>query len=169
MEYEIKDKSKALEIIERVWHYENSTSYLQLNNLMQKAMQLTIEMNLKFNKEDFDYIFNTKRGSRWFGVSRNGRTQGENFYSLACKINNSAAISFEYWAKRKPFILNEKKLHEGSLVFYGGMLWRVTGFCDEDKKIFLVLQKKQKATGSKKLLQFDNKEFLSERAYFKPY
>lgn len=53
----MNEKSKAFELIEFVWNNEKTDSYLRVNIAMYEAVKLAIISQMKFNKEDFQNIF----------------------------------------------------------------------------------------------------------------
>jgi len=107
--------SPARQLLELVWEnqgYQMGHSWGRLNYAMRSAAYLTIKYGLEFHPDDFTTIAKRFRIGYWGG--KDGHMCGEDFYSLACDpgrgtSNRSAAISFETWKGRKPFILDRNK------------------------------------------------------------
>lgn len=86
--------SYPIQLLNTVSRGTNETtgySHQRLSDSMHSAMKLAIVSKMKFDKDDF------KEFAKFWSFS-------ERYYELACKENISAAISFEAWKNRKPFI-----------------------------------------------------------------
>jgi len=103
--------SPALRLLQLVWDeqgHQMGHSWERLNAAMHAATCLAIEYGLRFDVADFQAIDKRFRMGYW---------GGEGFYCLACATrgygrchgpNRSAAIAFETWKGRKPFIIRER-------------------------------------------------------------
>jgi len=173
MNTEQKQISKAYELVRFVWDNENigSSSYMRLNQLMRNALNLAIEAQLKFDKDDIERMFKNFSGGYWFHANTNGKGCGEGFYSNACKKGNtSAAQSYEAFYEFKPFIsLKGYRMHERKELRTKDRRFRVTGFDFDTKKIHLVSYdiNDYQEQGKKQLHNFDNKEWLEFRKQLK--
>ncbi|MCL1942004.1 MAG: hypothetical protein FWF54_00400 [Candidatus Azobacteroides sp.] len=163
MDTQQKEISKAFESVKFIWDNEKTDSYVRLNSLMRDTLELAINAQLKFNKNDFDNIFNNFLGSYWFGANTNGKGMGEHFYTLACNVDNiSAARSYEAFYGFKPFISKKgNRLHTGSRLQSKDKCFRVTGFDFDTKRIHFVSYdiSDRNEEGKRNLHSFDNKEW----------
>ena len=156
-------KSTAYTFVEYAWNKENTDSFLRINNLMRKALDLAIEANMEFHEDDISTILNKMSGGYWFGCNSNGKGIGESFYSNAINSRNTSAIkSYENWVGLKPFILKNNRLHSYSKLKDSKYRYSVTGFDFAEKKIYLVAYDiaDWKEEGERKLFNFNNKEWL---------
>jgi|GEM_PF-671916 len=129
--------SKVIEFLSCVWESAGPTTE-QLNHGMSGALKCAICYGFKFQPDDFQEIASRFRGVYWMGNSV-GSELGEAFYCLACqkhggrtRENRSAAISYEKWKGRKPFIVGGRRLCIGSEYRHQteGRLW-VTNIVDD--------------------------------------
>jgi len=111
----IKD-GPALQLLQLVWDeqgHQMGHRWERLNSAMYAVTCLAIEYGLRFDVGDFQAIERRFRIGYWGGNDRH--MLGEGFYSLACATwkcgggrchgpNRSAAIAFEAWKGREPFI-----------------------------------------------------------------
>lgn len=104
-------RSPAIRFLEVVWKNNCevfSHSWRVINEAMYAALNLAIHTGFRFSKNDFTIIDEQYRIGYWGGNDRH--MLGERFYSTACEgshgCNRSAAIAFENWKHRKPFILD---------------------------------------------------------------
>ncbi len=159
----MKQQSKAYELCKFVWNNETTNSNLVLNEIMKTALQLAIRAKLKFDKDDFENIYETFRGGYWFGANTNGNGCGEIFYHYTAVYNNiSASKSYESFAKIKPFLLKNKRLTAHSEFFHQNRKYSVTGF--KNGKMYIVIYH---ASGKRKLIQFTNSEWNDFRKELK--
>lgn len=102
--------SPAIKILELVWSSTNSEknhSWDTLNHAMASTLHTIIAAGVTFYVNDFKIISETFRFGYWSGID--GHMSGESFYCTAVgNRNKSAAISFENWVGRKPFIFGER-------------------------------------------------------------
>lgn len=101
-----KKPSPAMALLATIWEnqgHQMGDSWDRLNQAMGSATNLAIWSGLRFDLRDFQTIADKYRISYW---------GGEGFYHLACggrdprsTPNMSAALSFEKWKGRKPFIV----------------------------------------------------------------
>lgn len=104
------ERSPAFVLVEHVWKHAPQRSWRHLNRTMQQALALAIESGLRFDVGDIEAIHTEMRGGYWFG-------ENEWIHGLAVEWNNTpAAVSFEAWVCRKPFVLDGKRLFVGALV-----------------------------------------------------
>lgn len=93
-------------------------SWQVINTAMQDAMNIAIRARFPFEKEDFKNLCRTDGGwpdNGYLGWTRWFPEGGERFYSLAIESRNtSAAIAFENWKDRKPFIFQKQRIHVGA-------------------------------------------------------
>lgn len=114
--------SEVIKFLEIAWNNLGPT-YEQVNHGMHDALCICIQYGFTFEPDDFAEIRKRFRGGYWMGNST-GSHLGEHYYRLACRkdslraarprANRSAAISFEKWAGRKPFIVKGERLAIGS-------------------------------------------------------
>lgn len=169
----MEEKSTAYTLIEFVWNNELTKSYSRLNANMQDAMNLAINSNMNFHEDDFEKIRKKFRGGYWFGCNSNGKGHGERFYLLAISVSNKTAIkSYEKYEEFKPYISSEgHRMSSSSTLKDAEYRYLVTGFDFETKRIYLVryLISDWEGKGKKKLLNFDNKEWLVFRKTVKEF
>jgi len=165
MNIEKNEISKALELVKFVWDNEKigGNSYTRLNELMRNAVKLAIEAQLKFNKDDVNFIFHHCNGGYWFRANTNGKGCGEDFYSFACKVDNTSFCqSYESFYDFKPFISKKgNRLYERATLRSNDKRFRVTGFDFDIKRIHLVSYdiSDWHEKGKRNLHSFDNKEW----------
>lgn len=103
MEENEEKRSQVLQLLDLVWQNTNTTaghSYERLNHAMQRAVSLAIGSGFKFEEDDMQNISKNYRSSYWFDQ--------ETAYTQAVNSNNqSAAVSFEKWKSRAPFIADD--------------------------------------------------------------
>ena len=166
----IENKSRAYSFVEIIWNYNETNSYSRLNEVMYEALMLAVK-GLPFNDDDFININKKMRGGYWFGTNSNGKGTGEYFYSVAIKYNNKSAVkSFEKFAKIKPYISEEgHRACKSSIFLDEKYKYTVTGFNYDTGRIYLVAydRKDYDEKGSRKLFNFDNKEWLIFRKTIK--
>lgn len=163
----MKTQSSAYEFIEFMWHHNGTESWMRLNCIMHDTVNLAINAGLKFHEDDIMNIQKSMSGGHWFGCNSNGKGYGESFYTNAVLARNMSAIkSYEKYEGLKPFISTEgNRARSGSRYRNKDHRYRVTGFDFESHKIYLVAYALMdfEEKGTKRLLSFDNKEWLSFR------
>ena len=139
-------ESYPIQLLTTVWRGTNEVtghSWERLNSSMQDGLSLAIKSGMKFDKDDFHYIADHFRFYYWGGNDRH--MLGERYYIQACAMPNvSAAISFESWVSRKPFVADVVKygwqeeierprgrLAIGSTLFWNGEKVTVTSFSED--------------------------------------
>jgi hypothetical protein len=167
------EKSKALELLRFVWDNEKTSSYARCNSLMQDALKVAIDGQLKFDGNDFEKIYKSFSGGYWFGANTNGKGMGEIFYRLACETGNiSFAQSYESFYDFKPFLTSKgNRLCIHSQMRSNKRRYRVTGFDFKKKKIHLVSYELSdyKEEGKRQLHCFDNKEWNNVRKEYEEF
>lgn len=120
-----KTESPAIQLLRHVWQsqgHQKGHSWERLNSAMQRALSMAIEHSIGFELGDFELMSKGPRkdgfnSGMWIG--NDGHMRGEGYYSLACGHrrcgggrtfgpNMSAALSFEAWKNRKPFIFADR-------------------------------------------------------------
>lgn len=105
-----KPDSPAMQLLRVMWKHGYATSkprlsWTLLNGAMEGALQLAIISQLRFDPDDLTLV-NKNAADDGFGVDLT-----ERIYSLAvngvsrCGLNRSAAVAFETWANRQPFLI----------------------------------------------------------------
>lgn len=160
-----KKESKIMHIMTNIWQNLDYSSHQRVNQGMSSILYNLIEIGIDFEPNDIKDIHESFRGGYWLGVSRNGKTMGEQFYRSACgsNTNTSAAKSFELWAGRKPFILNNHRLYEGANFTMDKLYWTVSGFEDKTGVIMCVGYENGMQEGKRKLMKLTNEQFLIKR------
>lgn len=161
-----------MQILSLIWINEKTGSYSGhgghgINPLMHEQLTLIIKAQIPFEENDFQEIYKSFRGGYWFGCSGNGKHEGEWLYRHCCIYNTTAAISYEKFFKREPFILNNKRVYERSTFIYENRYCTVTGWNEENNVLTVVSYELGSDKGKKKLLKFDRKQWLEERKSFK--
>lgn len=116
-----ENNSAVISYLEATYRLSCSTgghSWRVINTAMQQALAVAITARFPFEKDDFSVLCRSNGGwpdngylgwYRWFSEG------GENFYKLAIDSRNiTAAISFEQWKGRKPFIFQKQRLYKGA-------------------------------------------------------
>ena len=165
------EKSPAYQLVELTWQHCDRSSWLKINSSMFNSVCHAVRSGLNFNIDDFSDFINNFRGGYWFYVNSGGKGYpncGSRFYSIACEVGNiSACLSFEKWAKIKPFIIKNTRMAVDSLLLdkSNKRRIRVTGFDLENNKIMFVCYEINDSLkdGPRSLLNFTNKEWLTAR------
>lgn len=101
-----KKPSPTMQLLTLVWHnqgYQMGPSWERLNSAMRMALSLAVSHGLRFDVGDFKRIADSFRPEYWMNR--------EAMYSRACNTerdhgpNMSAALAFEKWTARKPFLI----------------------------------------------------------------
>lgn len=101
--------SVARQLVELVWNEAPVRSWQRLNHTMQYALATAIKGGLRFEPDDIQHFWDTMRGGFWFTGA-----DSEWMHRLACVWDNvPAAVSYEKWVGRGPFILEGKRLYVG--------------------------------------------------------
>jgi hypothetical protein len=134
----MKNQSIFLQFVLLIWDNNPGKSWTRFNHALYSATKTAIEAKLPIEDGDFDYIMKKCRFSYWAGTSTNGHHCGEGLYQNACQNYPKAAINFENATGRIPFILNGKRLYDGSRIIIERIAWRITGWSKENNTILLV-------------------------------
>ena len=125
-----KTDSPAIQLLRLLWRHEGHQmghSWERINATMRNGLGLAIRSGLEFARGDFAVISDAFNPGCWLN--------GERMYSVACLgehgPNRSAAISFERWKGRKPFILDGHRLAVGSKFDWYDDRVTVTSFADD--------------------------------------
>lgn len=98
--------SNAMRVLEAVWtgcRQRKQCSWRKLNASMQAALDLCIKGGIQFARADFERLNGEFGFGYWAGDANAG--YAERWYSSAVEAANlSAALSFEGWKKRAPFL-----------------------------------------------------------------
>lgn len=109
-------------------------SRLRINQSMHQALALAVSSGFKFAFNDFAEAVGKFRGGYWIG-------EAESFYALAVtEGNRSAAIAFERWNRRKPFVTDQpgkknERLYVGARFMWQGELATVTSFANDGESL----------------------------------
>ncbi len=126
--------SDALDFMKILWRgtmQGTAFSWQRVNGAMGTALETAITAGLLFDEDDFSEIFNSMRGVYWFSKS-DSHSYGERFYTIAINCGNSTAYkSFEAWKKRKPYIIDGKRLHKGHYFTWENLRVEVTSFSQD--------------------------------------
>jgi hypothetical protein len=132
--------SPVTQLIETVYRHTKGGSYRRLNYALQNALSLAVHAGFRFEPEDFHEISSRFKGGYW---CTNDYSEG--LYSSACLEDNiSAALSYEAWVGRKPFVLGGSRLYVGREIDRRllGIPWeqpyysaRVTSFSDKNDAV----------------------------------
>ena len=128
-----------------------SESYLTTNSVMQRTMEILLEV-ARFEEDEFSEIMKRFKFGYW------GLNSIEHYYRTAINSqNNTAWKSIEKAIDRKPFILKGKRMHYGKTIEIAvdgkWVTFRCTGWNDTKKIKFVTETEKQKR------YSFDLKEF----------
>jgi hypothetical protein len=118
----VDKESVVVTFLRCMWNNCKNGGWLGLNQSMYDALHLAIKAGFKFEREDFITIQKKFRFGRWCGAGSGQNGYAESFYRSACKPsghgneqgNRTAAIAFELWKKRPPFLFKGERLAEGS-------------------------------------------------------
>jgi len=98
-----KSASPVCQLLRVVWDYCNTAtghSRTRLDRSMYSALTLAVKAGLPFGAADFVAAVGEFGGGRWLGSDG-----GERLYAVAVAENNlSAAMAYETWIERPPFI-----------------------------------------------------------------
>jgi len=163
-----KKTSIVMQLMELAFYNSQRDSWIRLNGDLNDLLNNIILLGIDFEPNDFKDVYEKFRGGHWFGANPNGHGCGEYLYKTACLFNKSAALSFENWYNRKPFIFNNNRLHLGYEFIFDKLYYRVTGFNKDNTKCNCVGYKNRDGKGVRTLLSFDNSQLLELRKQFKP-
>lgn len=111
----MSNDSAPIRLLQLVW--DNATqvtgdSWRRLNESLQTALGLAIRSGMKFGPGDFTVIDERYRPEYWM---RLGTDAGESWFSDAVVVDNvSAAVAFEKWKDRAPFLWNGIEVDSGN-------------------------------------------------------
>ena len=111
-------------------------SWQVINHAMAMALTVAIKGRFHFEKDDFKNLCRSNGGwpdNGYLGWTRWFPDGGEGYYNLAVEAKNlSAAIAFENWKGRKPFIWKGNRLHIGSrFELEPNQFWYCTSFAED--------------------------------------
>jgi hypothetical protein len=102
-------RSAAYRLLQLVWKNTcdaNGHSWDRVNHAMRDALYLAISAGLRFSRGDFAAFAAEFRSGYWLG-NDGGNMLGERTYRHALiHGNQSAALSFEAWKDRPPYIVD---------------------------------------------------------------
>ncbi len=123
--------SPALAFLTQAWNSLPLKSWASLNSAMNTCLQVAVLGGMKFAPDDLEKV---PRLVRWLSY-------GEGVYALACgsrrgSENLSAAIAFETWWGREPWLWQwetsaAERLHEGATLNWKGEALKVTSLGKE--------------------------------------
>lgn len=135
--------SPARALVSLVWDQsqQQGKSWVRFNGVMCSTVKLAIKGAMEFALDDFQHFWKEMRGGYWFHGDSGAK--GEGFYCLAVEMDNlSACLSYEAWAKRKPFLLDTgARVSVGSDVDWEGERTKLTSFDDDSESITLISYK----------------------------
>lgn len=166
---EYHDVSPACSIM-RDFYRNSKRETTGLNPLLQRALNNCIRSQMPFAEDDIEWIYKNCKGGYWFNSSSNGKSRGEEFYNEACVFNTSAAISYEKFFKRVPFIIGTHRMFTGVTFKFEKLYWTVTGWNEKNELTCVgygnpdfVGVKIHDKKGKKKLRKFSREEWLIAR------
>jgi len=132
-----RSDSPAVRLLRLAWEsqgHQRGHSWDRINHAMHDALCMAIRYGFAFKREDFVLIAKQpSEGGFNFGYwcGNNRHMSGEHFYSLAVRgqdrhgANRSAALAFEHWKDRKPFLVrSDPKAKAPSRIAIGvGFRW----------------------------------------------
>lgn len=114
----VQQLSPVQQFLQTIWDNRKKGSWQRLNAALYDGLTLAIRAGFTFERDDFINLksFNFHY---WCGAGSGPNGHAESFYTLACSSqrdggNRSAAIAFETWKERKPFLFQGKRLAERS-------------------------------------------------------
>lgn len=132
--------SPVISLIRNVWKNAKRDSWQALNSSLHAALLIAIRAGYKFEVGDFQKL---AERANWGGTGFSGdRWMGDHeyIYALACgrergTYNLSAAISYETWQDRTPFLLAQPGVKSKLRLAVGiefkwsdGQRWKVSSF-----------------------------------------
>lgn len=163
-------KSPALQFITHAWNHIPHDSWRRLNGGMYSALSNAVGSGMKFAPGDLKTIAHDFRSHYWI-------VEGEGLYAAACggrrgDFNLSAAIAFETWWKREPWLWAEDsktptRLHVGARFTWKGRLVTITSF-DDGKQSLTACTYKERAYDVSHV-DGDYRRLVSERIDKKKY
>lgn len=140
-------RSPAVALIDWVLQHQRHRSGIQRAHAMQAALDLAITADLQFGEKDFEVLEGECYFNTWCGAN------SERFYSLACDaifhrrrrhVNRSAAIAWERYRGRKPYIAidrdnGRRRLAVGSELWWEGERGEVTSFSADGSHLLLTV------------------------------
>lgn len=142
-----KEDSAPIQLLQLIW--ENATkaagdSWRRYNESLANGLSLAIRSGMRFEPDDFKVIEERYRPEYWMGL---GSDSGERYFTLAVVNDNiSAAVAFEKWKGREPFIWNDiraddtvfegfRRLFVGAWFTWQGEHVSLTKFVNDDDSI----------------------------------
>lgn len=144
-------QSPVIRLLTLVRESATRQSWQALNAALQQALRIAISGGFEFAIGDFAKLaLDRREGGFSFGYWC-GRTGthglGEYYYSMACgrdraTANRSAAMSYEVWLGRPPFIVKQPRSRSGirlavgvEFEWLGRIRWRVTSFSEDQSRL----------------------------------
>jgi hypothetical protein len=110
-----KDDSAPIQFLQLIWDNASKAggdSWRRYNASLSSGLSLAITSGMKFGSGDFTIISERYRPEYWM---RLGSDDGEGYFREAVLNNNvSAAVAFEKWQDREPFICNGIRTSDGN-------------------------------------------------------
>jgi hypothetical protein len=139
----MEKKSTVVAFLQMIWYSVSARkdwSRIRMNTALQSGLSLAINARFKFQQDDFSEIADQLNFFYWGGSSYHAT--GESFYSMACDHNRSAAIAYEKWQKRKPFIYFGKSL---AIVFKFNWWEKIPEEAEDKSKRKMIIESGYKA------------------------
>lgn len=110
----MKQDSAPIQLLQLIWdnaRMASGDSWRSYNAALSNGLSLAIRSGMKFEKGDFKKISERYRPEYWMGLGSDG---GEGYFGMAVVNDNiSAAVSFEAWKAREPFIWKGIRASDG--------------------------------------------------------
>jgi hypothetical protein len=155
---ENEQKSDAYQVVKLIYRggwQATGKSFQRLNSSLFRVLDAAIDAGLRFDEDDFSKICKDFRGGYWFGID-NDQNYGERFFRTAVEANNiSACISFEKFAHRKPFNIENRRIYIGRDFIWKDLRVVCTSFHPEGK--YVVACSYEKYYGHGKFVRGDGK------------
>jgi len=160
--------SPVIQLMDIAWKKNGTKSWLRLNTALWVFLKSIIELQVKFEKDDWSNIVRKYNTFYWFGVSLNGHHHAEGLYAAACRTNKSAAISYEQHNGRKPFLIGSQRVYENFRFRFDGKICHITGWDKDNQTIRAVGYLDWEKTSKKTLYSWDQKQWKESCSSFKP-
>lgn len=131
-------ESATIQLLRLIFREHQRQSWRELNIELRRALSMAINLRFDIHVGDWDIIAKDFRYTYWASVSENGHHIGEGHYGLAAKEHRPAAIEYERFYGRSPFILDGKRLSCGDRFTLDDRCWTVTGWGKDNQRINLV-------------------------------
>lgn len=163
----MKKQSHLIEFLKSVFSYHQRLSYEDLNHSLRKSLIIAIRGHFQINEGDWGIIASEMRYGYWGGTSSNGFHLGEGHYMEACIHHRKAAIEYERYYSRKPFILKGTRIYCGTrLLDSDGMTWKLNSFSESNDCVNLLSEANNVGTG-KKRMKISYQDWQSLRKQFR--